>query len=91
MGSRSQVLGPELFTLGWLHPPSLGTKPPPARTELQLITALLFWERALKSADDEKGRDSSTSQTKTKQGFSKCQLSKGVILAEQELPSNERR
>jgi len=28
-------------------------------------------------------------QTKIKQGFSKCQMIKGVILAEQEFPSDE--
>lgn len=47
---------------------------------------LLFWERALKSAD-EKGWENSTNTDKNKVGIFKMSFDKGVILAEQEFPA----
>lgn len=86
MGSGNQVLRLELIEHGWLPPLSPKQTPPPTCTKLQWTMPLLFWERALKSAD-EKGWDYSINTDKTKVGIFKMSLDKGVILAEQEFPA----
>lgn len=52
---------------------SPGANLPPPRTELQRIMLLLFWETALKSAE-EKGRDNSININKSKAGIFKMSV-----------------
>lgn len=81
MGS---TLGLKLIEPGWL--PFLSPEQTPLPHAPSCSGQCLFWERALKSAD-EKGRDNSISTDKNKVGIFKMSVDKGVILAEQEFPA----